>query len=184
MISQKHIFTILTCLMFVGRTNLVQIENHLDQISAYLHQPIIEGRKKLNPSSRCLLKFVWCSIFKQGLWVVKICLFSPNWKPLGWDISTTLPTNHRRRTKIESFLQIFTDLLTFKFPNKVCVKLSLFVHPPHWLSWRTFIMKFQDSPDFSTFFIINLCCFTWYSRCHSTSSPRSWTQPYHTHTLK
>ena len=77
MISQKHIFTILTFFMIVGRTNLIQIENHLDQISAHLHQPIIKGRKKLNPASRCLLKFVRCSISKQGVCVVKICLFGP-----------------------------------------------------------------------------------------------------------
>ena len=45
-ISQKHIFTILTILMIVGGTNLIQIENHLDHISAHLDQPIIEGQTK------------------------------------------------------------------------------------------------------------------------------------------
>ena len=49
---------------------LVQIKNHLDGISAQLHQPIIEGGQKLNLSLD-IYWFVKILIFQQGVCVVK-----------------------------------------------------------------------------------------------------------------
>ena len=51
-----------------GNKNLVEIENHLDCISAHLRQPIIERGQKLNPPLRLRLVVFVC-VF------VSICLF-------------------------------------------------------------------------------------------------------------
>ena len=36
--------------------------------------------------------------------------FDPNWKPLGSDISTSSPTNHKREKKTESCLKMFSEI--------------------------------------------------------------------------